>query len=49
MMISKFKILWRISIETRSEQGHSDPKIECKTRPSQDASTHQIWYYFLKE
>ena len=30
-------------------QGHSDPKMVSDTRPSQDASTHQIWNSYLKE
>ena len=30
-------------------QGHSDPKMVRDTPPSQDASTHKIWYSYLKE
>ena len=30
-------------------QGHSDSKIVCHTLPSQDACTHQIWDFYLKE
>ena len=41
-----------MTINTKSYgqgQGHSDPKMVCDTRPSQDASTHQIWDSYLKE
>ena len=36
-------------LETRSGQGHSDPKMVCGTPSSQDASRHQIWDSYLKE
>ena len=35
-------------LETRSGQGHSDPRIVCNTSSSQDACTHQIWDSYLK-
>ena len=38
-----------IILKTRSGQGHSDPKMVSDTLPSQDAFTHQIWNYYLKE
>ena len=28
-------------------QGHSDPKMECDTPPSQGASTHRTWDSYL--
>ena len=30
-------------------QGHSDPKWYVTPRHHQDAFTHQIWYFYLKE
>ena len=30
-------------------QNHSDLKMVCDTQPFQDAFTHQIWNFFLKE
>ena len=38
-----------ITIKTKSGQGHSDQKMVRDTRPSQDASTQQIWNSYLKE
>ena len=38
-----------IILKTRSGQGHSDPKMVHHIRPSQGASTNQIWDSYLKE
>ena len=38
-----------IILKLGQSQGNSDPKMVCHTRPTQDASTHQIWNSYLKE
>ena len=38
-----------INLKTRSEVKVSDPKMVCDTPTFQDAFTHQIWNYYLKE
>ena len=41
-------MLWRQSF-LKLGKGHSDPKMVCDTQASQDALTHQIWNFYLKE
>ena len=39
----------KIILETKACQCHSNPKMVRYTPPSEDASTHQIWYFCFKQ